>query len=120
MGPWFLLIYRNQSIVLQQHWICPRCVDEDLDKLGYFYIHRSHCIRGVNVCYKHTFNLFEYHEKIPSVYKKPALSGMFDFDSYIINPYFNNIDPKYYKYAKFMFMLMSCPQFIKESDSYLV
>ncbi len=55
--------------------ICPKCMREDIDLYGRPYIHRSHQLTGVDVCYKHHVPLMAYHGKTNS-------EMAFDMDDY--------------------------------------
>ena len=37
--------------------ICPKCMMEEINAKGYYYIHRAHQFPNVNVCYKHNCSL---------------------------------------------------------------
>ncbi|OXZ40155.1 TniQ family protein [Finegoldia magna] len=53
--------------------ICPECVNEDINEYGSFYHHRSHQLRGVDVCYKH---------KTPLKTLSDGLGREFDLEAY--------------------------------------
>jgi len=44
--------------------VCPECIKEDRIEVGQPYIHCSHQLGGVDVCYKHHVPLMTYHGKM--------------------------------------------------------
>lgn len=46
-----------RNLIVELHY-CKECMAEDIHNYGYYYIHRSHQLPGVTVCYKHHTPLF--------------------------------------------------------------
>lgn len=57
--------------------ICPQCVEEDKEKYGTPYFHRTHQLRGIDICYKHMGKLLKY-------IGKPGYADNFNMDDYIV------------------------------------
>lgn len=54
--------------------ICPKCINEDIDYLGYVYIRRSHQIFGAEWCDKHNHDLVDINQdKITDLIKCPGM-----------------------------------------------
>lgn len=69
------ILGRNEPLI-NVFRVCPECLKEDIVKYGYPYMHRSHHIDGVKVCYKHGSMLYE-------IRFRTAESFSFDISKYI-------------------------------------
>ena len=56
----------RQSALVTDIFYCPKCQQEDIDKYGVAYIHRSHCLPGVRCCNRHHLPLINCKTNVPT------------------------------------------------------
>lgn len=61
----------QMSRAINELKICPICKNEELDKLGFYYYHRSHQLPGVKVCTKHKCQLHRYTGQRYKIFTQP-------------------------------------------------
>lgn len=60
------LIFKYSNSLITNTFICPECAKEDIEKHGFFYLHRAHHLPNVKCCHKHGIALHKFIGKKPN------------------------------------------------------